>query len=140
MSKGPQPPPQARSIQATVDAIAIACAEIVREYRWRESALYGTGGGSAMEGGAGRTPTHESRPAENQALSAAERSGTLRDTAATLEAARVVLQKEARKLRARPQIVERPDQFPPLISPVEHERLVEAKSRREERGEGWGRA
>lgn len=132
-----QPPSQARHMQDVSDEIGKLCAEIIREYRWRESALYGTGGGDPASGG--RTPTRESRPAENQAITAAERSGDLRECVRIMEDVRTVLRKEARKLRSKPQTVERPDQFPPLISPVEHERLIDAKTRREERGEGWGR-
>lgn len=132
-----QPPPQSREVQAIVDAIHKACAEIVHEYRWHEVALYGTGGGSATDGG--RTPTHESRPAENQAMSAAERSGQLRHTAAVLSSVQKVLRSEARQLRPKPGIVERPDSYPPLISPNEFDQLTDAKQRREARGEGWGR-
>lgn len=134
----PQPPPSARDVQRTIDQIAAACKEIVEGYRWTESALYGTGGGDPSSGG-GRTPTHESRPAENQAISAAERSGALRDTAKLLDAVRRVVQSEARKSRPKLGITERPDKFPPLISPHEHDRLTDAQKRRIDRGEGWGR-
>ena len=112
-------------------------AEIIVAYRWGEAAIYGTSGASASEGG--RTPTHESRPAENQAISAGERSGSLRETAAMVRKIRMIVTQEARRLEAKPATTERPDMFPPLISPQEHDRLTDSKTRRESRGEGWGR-
>jgi hypothetical protein len=120
-----------------IDTIEQSLAEIMRAYRWGEAAVYGTSGASASEGG--KTPTHESRPAENQAISAAERSGSLRETAAMIRKIRMIVTQEARRLEPKPATTERPDQFPPLISPQEHDRLSDAKRRRESRGEGWGR-
>lgn len=133
-----QPPPAARDIQSTIDAIKKSLDEIVESYRWNEATVYGTGGGDPSAGG-GRTPTDESDPAGNQAVAASDRSGSLRDTSKVLTAVQGVVQAEARRLRVRPATTERPDQFPPLISPAEHDRLTEAKSRRQDRGEGWGR-
>lgn len=132
-----QPPPASRGVQDDIDAIKAALDEIVLAYRWGESAVYGTSGAAATDGG--RTPTSESDPAGNQAISSAERSAGLRESASIIRGIRIIAERQARRTRPKPATTERPDRFPPLISPQEHDRLTDAQKRREGRGEGWGR-
>jgi len=114
----------------------VALDAIVQEYEWLYTQVYGQASGS----GAGRSDSRFSRQTENTAIGALDRSGSVRKVSALASNVHTVLTDLARGLRARPEMVERPDQFPPTISPDELDRLREAKMRRESRGEGGGQA
>lgn len=110
--------------------------EIVREYEWLYTDIYGGRSGSGAE------TTHTDSAFSDQtgitAVNAAERSGQVRRISGILEQMDTVLAGLAKSMRARPEGTERPDQYPPTVSPDELQTLREAKSRREGRGEGWG--
>ena len=118
----------AQSAQRSLD-------EIVREYEWLYSDVYGGRSGS---GESTRSDARFSDQTGTTAVNAAERSGRVRQISAVLEQMDTVLAGLAKSMRARPEGSERPDQYPPTVSPDELQLLREAKVRRESRGETGG--
>lgn len=122
-------------LKRTADQAKHALDEIVREYEWLYSDVYG---GRTGSGEVGRSDSRFSDQTGTTAVNAAERSGQVRRISGILEQMETVLLGLAKGMRARPEGTERPDQYPATVNPDELQSLREAKSRREGRGEGWG--
>lgn len=124
--------PDPKRIHKLVQAAKTYLDEADRAYAQRYLEVYGPRGAGL---GSRATPTHESRPTEATALAA--RSGALVAWSSALvlvhEAARAV----ARRTRMKLPVPDNDglDVYPPLISPDQHQQLVQAQARRRERGE-----
>lgn len=130
------PPPTPQRLASWIAQIKTSLDEIEREYRWWHNATYNSGGGSGFE--PGHTSPHESDATGQAGVAAVKTSGRLRLWAKTIRRLGVVSQTVAREMRARPETVERPDEFPMTVTPDQLQDLREAQSRRAARGEGWG--